>query len=70
MHFTVTTEGRDALGLRQICENFANAQWVPSHCTPEQMAAFVLDQFKRTVASELELIVVTPEIDREAAPKE
>jgi hypothetical protein len=58
MHFIVTTEGRDSLGLRQLLEVFANGQWVPDHYTPEQAAEFVLDQFKRTVASELELLVV------------
>jgi hypothetical protein len=59
MQFTVTTEGRDSLGLRQLAENFSNQQWVPGHYTPEQAAEFVLDQFKRTVAVELELLVVS-----------
>jgi hypothetical protein len=58
MQFTVTTEGRDTLGLRQLAEDFANRQWVPAHYTPEQAAEFVLDQFKRTVAVELELLAV------------
>ena len=59
MQFTVTTEGRDSLGLRQLAEDFASRQWVPDHYTPEQAAEFVLDQFKRTVAVELELLVVS-----------
>jgi hypothetical protein len=59
MHFTVSTEGRDSLGLRQIAENFANQQWVPAHYTPEQAANFLHDQFKRTVAMELELLAVS-----------
>jgi hypothetical protein len=58
MQFAVSTEGRDLLGLRQIAENFANQQWVPDHYTPGQAAEFVLDQFKRTVAMELELLLV------------
>jgi hypothetical protein len=57
MLFIVTTEGRDSLGLRQLAENFANAQWVPEHYTSDQAAEFVLDQFKRTVAMELEMLV-------------
>lgn len=59
MRFTVTTEGRDSLGLRQLAENFANSQWVPEHYTPEHAAEFVLDQFKRTVAAEIELLTVS-----------
>jgi hypothetical protein len=59
MQFTVTTEGRDNLGLRQLAEDFANQQWVPDHYTPEQATEFALDQFKRTVLSELELLVVS-----------
>ena len=58
MRFTATTEGRDTLGLRQLAEDFTNRQWVPDHYSPEQAEEFVLDQFKRTLAMELELLVV------------
>jgi hypothetical protein len=58
MHFTVTTEGRDKLGPRHLAEDFANRQWIPDHYSPKQAEGFVLDQFKRTLATELELLVV------------
>ena len=61
MRFTVTTEGQNRLNLRQACEDFANAQWIPAHYLPHEAAEFVLDQFKRSVQSELELLVVEPE---------
>jgi hypothetical protein len=56
MKFSTTTAGRDPLNLRQQLEQFANSQWIPAHYTPDQAAAFVLDQFKRTVAGGLEQI--------------
>jgi hypothetical protein len=36
-----------------MVEQFANEQWVPSHYTREEAAEFVLDRFKRTVATGL-----------------
>ena len=57
-HFTVTTDGRSRLGLRELCEAYCNDQYVAAHMTPEQAAESVLDQFKRAVAGELELLVV------------
>ena len=58
MRFSVTTTGRDPLGLAEVLERFANEQWVPVHYTAEQAAQFVLDQFKRTVATGLEQMQV------------
>jgi hypothetical protein len=58
MKFVVTTEGRDSLGLRALVQGFAESQWIPTHYTPEQAVEFVLDQFRRTVAAELEMIEV------------
>ncbi len=53
------TEGRNVLNLQQIAEDFANQQWVPAHMTPEDATDFVLDQFRRTVESELQMIEIT-----------
>ena len=58
MHFTVASLGRDPLGLRETLDRFANEQWLPAHATPEQAAEIVLDQFKRTLAQTLEMLVV------------
>jgi hypothetical protein len=56
--FIVKTEGSNKLDLRKTCEEFVKDVWVPTHLTPEQAAAFVLDCFKRTVQSELKLLEV------------
>ena len=56
--FTVTTEGQNRLGLRELCERYVNDQWLAAHMTPEQAAESVLDQFKRAVLAELELLDV------------
>jgi len=54
----VTTEGSDRLGLAELCERFANELWIPAHMLPHKVEAFVLEQFKRTVETELKLLVV------------
>ena len=56
--FTVTTEGPNRLGLRELCQRYIDEQWVIEHATPEQAAAIVLDTFKRAVAQELEMLEV------------
>jgi hypothetical protein len=56
MQFRCTTTGRDPLGLAKLLEQFANEQWVADHYTPEQATEFLLDRFKRTVATGLEQI--------------
>ena len=56
--FKVSTEGLNNLGLRELCEDYCNDQWLAAHMTPEQAAESVLDQFKRAVRGELELLEV------------
>jgi len=56
--FTVTTEGENRLGLRELCERYCNDQWLAAQVTAEQAAQSVLDQFKRAVAGELALLAV------------
>jgi hypothetical protein len=56
--FSVTNEGRNVLGLAELCERFANDQWIPAHTLPHEVEALVLDQFKRAVEAELKLLVV------------
>ena len=56
--FTVTTEGANRLGLRELCQQFTEERWVAEHLTPEQAAESVLDEFKRAVLAELELLQV------------
>ena len=46
-NFTVTTEGQNKLGLREVCERYVNEQWLADHMTPEQAEESVLEQFKR-----------------------
>lgn len=59
MRFVVTTDSKDPLDLCRICNDFANNLWVPTHLSPEQAEQFVLDQFRRTVLAELELLDIT-----------
>jgi hypothetical protein len=54
--FVVTTEGQDRLGLRELCERYVNDQWFAAHATDELAAEALLDQFKRAVKAELELL--------------
>ena len=61
--FVVTTEGQNRLGLREICKQFANDQWSAAHMTPEQAAEALLDQFRRAVLQELELLQIECEDD-------
>ena len=56
--FTVTTEGENRLGLRELCEQYVNDQWFAVHASDELAAEALLDQFKRAVRGELELLDV------------
>jgi hypothetical protein len=56
--FTVTTEGENRLGLRELCQRYVDGQWLVAHMTDEQAAEALLDQFKRTARAELELLEV------------
>jgi hypothetical protein len=52
----VTTKGQDRLGLRALCERYMNDRWYAAHMTDKQAVEALLDQFKRAVAGELELL--------------
>jgi hypothetical protein len=54
--FTVTTEGQDKLGLRVIAEAYINDQYFAAHASDELAAVALLEQFKRAVQQELELL--------------
>jgi len=60
--FTVTTEGQNRLGLRELCEAWCNQQCVAAHMTPEQAAQALLGMFKQAVRQELKLEVQCPGI--------
>jgi hypothetical protein len=69
--FTVTTEGQDKLGLRAIAKAYINDQWFAAHASDELAADALLDQFKRAVRQELELLecrAVTPTQPSPKAP--
>jgi hypothetical protein len=68
--FVVTTDGKNRLGLRELCQRFVNELWVPAHLADEQAAAFALDQFRRTLLAELEMIDVSCSDDRSSEVKE
>jgi hypothetical protein len=68
--FVVSNDGKNRLGLRELCERFVNDLWVPTHLTDEQAVTFALDQFRRTLLAELEMIDVSCSDDRPAEVKE
>ena len=61
MRFKVITEGQNRLNIAGLVEQYANSLWMPDHLTPDQRTEFVLDQFRRMVASELEMVEVEVE---------
>ena len=56
--FVLSTKGENRLGLRELCQRFADDEWVADHLTDEEAAESVLDRFKRAVRAELELLTV------------
>ena len=56
--FIVTTEGQNRLGLRELCQQFVDEQWVAVHLAADRAAESVLREFKRAVRAELELLDV------------
>jgi hypothetical protein len=59
MQYKVETDGQNRLGLDEVCRQFADSLWLPTHVTHDEAAEIALDLFKRTVAGELELLRVT-----------
>jgi len=58
MQFHVQSAGRNTLGLKEACARYVNDLWLPDHYTPEQAEASALDQFRRAVLAELEMLDV------------
>jgi hypothetical protein len=62
------TAEENRLRLRELCQRYIDDQWVAAHMTNEQAAESLLDQFKRAVRAELELLEVgTTDVDRSTA---
>ena len=64
MPYVAKTTGPDTLGLRSILEDFADRQWIPDHLDSEQRADWILDQFRRTVRAEVEMLGVECWVER------
>jgi hypothetical protein len=56
--FSVASAGRNSLGLRQACAEYVNSLWIPDHLTDDEAAASAMDQFRRAVLAELEMLEV------------
>jgi hypothetical protein len=56
--FIVRTEGSNNRGLRELCQRYCDERWVAAQLTPEQAAESVLDEFKKAIRQELELLEV------------
>lgn len=50
------TQGQNRLGLWELCEQYANEDWVAVHMTNGQAAESVLECFRRAVMQELQLL--------------
>ena len=58
MPFRVTATGSDTFRLATLCQEYANSLWIPDHLSTEEKESFVLDQFKRAVLGEVEMLEV------------
>ena len=56
--FVASTEGRNRLGMKELCQKFLDELQMPTCLTKDEAAQYVLDLFKRSVASELEMLDV------------
>ncbi len=56
--YTIHSDGPDRTGLVAMAQRYIDELWVPTHLTPDQAHEFMLDQFKRAVVGELELLEV------------
>ena len=56
--FLAITDGRNRLGLKELCQQFIDELRMPTCLTKDEAAQYMLDLFKRSVASELELLDV------------
>jgi predicted DNA-binding transcriptional regulator len=56
--FTVRTEGQNTLRPRELCQRYVDERWIAANLTPEQAAESILDEFKRAVRQELEMLEV------------
>ena len=54
----VRTDSPNKLGLRELCQHYCDQRWVAAHMTPEPAAESVLDEFKKAIRQELELLEV------------
>jgi hypothetical protein len=57
-HFVARTEGQNHLGLRDLCQRYCDERWFAAHMKTGQAADSLLDEFKKAVRQELELLEV------------
>ena len=56
---TATKTGPDKFGLRALLQSYIDDQWTADHYSDEQRCGILLEQFKRAVCCEMELLQVT-----------
>jgi hypothetical protein len=56
--FRVWCDGRERIGLADLCQQFANGLEIPGKLTADEAGVFVLHQFEIAVADELRALVV------------
>jgi len=58
MSLIAKTAGSDKWALREILQDYIDDQWTADHYTDEQRCEILLDQFKRAMAAELEMLSI------------
>ena len=56
MTFRVTATRPDTFKLETLCQKYADNLWIPDHLSTEEKESFALDQFKRAVMGEVEML--------------
>lgn len=56
--FVANSESQKFPAFIELCQRFCDEQWVADHLDDEQATESVLDQFKRTMGRELELLEI------------
>lgn len=54
--FMVRSDGTNQLGLRELCQRFTDERWIAGRLTPDQSSEAVLDEFKRALHAEAEML--------------
>jgi hypothetical protein len=61
--FIVTTDGKNKLHMKELCQQFADELRMPVCFTKAEAAHYVLELFRRSIVNELDLLKVSCKVD-------